>query len=70
MFQVEMSETKNEKPKLSKMVKLRRRDDGVVVFYMAAGEPRMGVRSGPKTEAMFEAIDAAYADAVALEVSI
>jgi hypothetical protein len=65
-----MSETKNEKPKLAKMVKLRRRDDGVVVFYMASGEPRMGVRESDRTRAMFEAIEAAYADAIALEVSI
>lgn len=69
-FTAEMPETKNDKPELGKMIKLRRRDDGVVIFYMASGEPRMGVREGSKTEAMFKAIDAAYADAVALEVKI
>ncbi len=69
MFPVEMSETKKEKPELGNLIKLRQRADGVVVFY-ADGSPRVGVRRGPKTVAMFAAIEAAYADAVALEVSI
>lgn len=68
MFLIEMSET--EKPKLTKMIKLRLRDDGVVVFYMSGGQPRMGVRESDKTRVMFEAIESAFADAVALEVSI
>ena len=69
MFPVEMSETKKEKPELGNLIKLRQRADGVVVFY-ADGQPRMGVREGPKTVAMFEAIEAAYAGAVSLEVTI
>lgn len=62
-------ETENKKTAVGKLIKLRRRTDGVVVFY-EDGCPRMGVREGPKTESMFEAIEAALADAVALDVSI
>jgi hypothetical protein len=70
MFLVEMPETKNEKPKLPKVVKINPRADGVVIFYTGPGEPRMGVRENPKTDAMFAAIKAAYADAVAMDVNI
>ncbi len=69
MFPLVTQETENENPKLGSLIKIRCRADGVVVFY-ADGSPRMGVRKGPKTRLMFEAIDAAYADAVALDVSI
>ena len=69
MFAFEMSKTTSEKPKLDKLIKIRLRDDGVVVFYRE-GSPRMGVRCSPATEAMFEAIESVYAEAVALEVTI
>jgi hypothetical protein len=69
MFAFEMSKGKNEKTKLGKLIKIRLRDDGVVVFYRE-GSPRMGVRCSPATEAMFKAIESVYEDAVALEVSI
>ena len=62
-------ETETRKTAVGKLIKLRRRTDGVVVFY-TDGSPRMGVREGPKTELMFDAIEAAFADAVALDVSI
>lgn len=58
------------RPDLSNYVIIRFRNDGVVAWTMGPGEPRMGVRSGPKTEAMREAIEAAYADAISLEVKI
>jgi len=62
-------ETGSKKTAVGKLIKLRRRTDGVVVFY-EDGCPRMGVREGPKTSVMFDAIEAAIADAVALDVSI
>jgi hypothetical protein len=52
-----------------KHINIRHRADGVVVFY-SDGSPRVGLREGPVTEAMYEAIEAAHAEAVALEVSI
>lgn len=69
MFAFEMSKTTNEKPKLDKLIKIRLRDDGVVVFYRE-GCPRMGVRCSPATEAMFKSIELVYSEAVPLEVSI
>lgn len=59
-----------ERPKLSKYIIIRFRQDGVVAWTMGRGESAMGVREGPKTVAMREAIEAAYVEAVALEVKI
>lgn len=70
MFQSMALESSDNKPQLTNSVSLRWREDGVVVFYMGKGEPRMGVRSGPKTEALRDALESAYIDAVSLEVSI
>lgn len=58
------------KPKLTNLVNIRFKENGTVVFYMATGESRMGVRANSATKAMREAIELAYAGAVALEVEL
>ena len=63
-------EAESTKTKQTTEVSIRLRRDGIVIFYGAKGEPRLGVRENPKTVAMFEAIELARADAVPLEVEL
>lgn len=60
----------NEKPELGNYIRIRFRNDGVVAWTLGDGNPVMGVRSGPKTDTMLKAIEAAYAEAVALKVEV
>jgi hypothetical protein len=59
-----------EKPELGNYIRIRFRNDGVVAWTLGDGNPVMGVRSGPKTTAMLEAIKAAYDEAVPLKVEL
>ena len=70
MFQSVNDESSKQKPKLSNTVHIRWRDDGVVVFYGARGEARLGLKGNANTAAMRVAIELARADAVPLEVEL